>query len=114
MRAADRGVIVRVYLGAGQLEANYPPKDFKDLAVTPTVTIRNKPPRSHLMHLKCYQIDDRILRTGSANFTPRGLKKQNNDLVIALDTRAVAKFKREFETHFANGQDLQIFHSTEE
>jgi len=51
IRAADRGVNVRIYLDAGQTEARTPPIRSKDLAITPTVTIRAKFPGEHLMHL---------------------------------------------------------------
>jgi hypothetical protein len=36
------------------------------------------------MHLKSYQIDGKLLRTGAANFSASGLKRQDNDLVVAL------------------------------
>jgi phosphatidylserine/phosphatidylglycerophosphate/cardiolipin synthase-like enzyme len=35
-----------------------------------------------LMHLKSYQIDGRWLRTGAANFSASGLKRQDNDLLV--------------------------------
>jgi hypothetical protein len=34
------------------------------------------------MHLKSYQIDGRLLRTGAANFSASGLKRQVNDLIV--------------------------------
>jgi phosphatidylserine/phosphatidylglycerophosphate/cardiolipin synthase-like enzyme len=34
------------------------------------------------MHLKSYQIDGRLLRTGAANFSASGLKRQDNDLIV--------------------------------
>ncbi|MGI4831275.1 MAG: phospholipase D-like domain-containing protein [Janthinobacterium lividum] len=45
-----------------------------------------------LMHLKSYAIDGRLLRTGSANWSPTGLKRQDNDVplrVVARSRRAV-------------------------
>jgi len=35
------------------------------------------------MHLKSYQIDGRLLRTGAANFSASGLKRQDNDFPTA-------------------------------
>jgi hypothetical protein len=32
------------------------------------------------MHLRSYQVDGRTLRTGAANFSASGLKRQDNDL----------------------------------
>jgi hypothetical protein len=34
------------------------------------------------MHLESYQIDGRLLRTGAANFSASGLKRQDNDLIV--------------------------------
>jgi hypothetical protein len=42
--------------------------DFRDLAETPTVEIRTKRDRGAPMHLKSYEIDGRLLRTGAATF----------------------------------------------
>ncbi len=47
-----------------------------------------------LMHLKSYQIDGRLLRTGAANFSASGLKHQDNDLIIIENVEAAAAFKR--------------------
>jgi phosphatidylserine/phosphatidylglycerophosphate/cardiolipin synthase-like enzyme len=66
-RAADRGVEVRIYL------------DGK-LAQTRGVEIRLKRENSALMHLKSYEVDGQLLRTGAANFSASGLKRQENDL----------------------------------
>jgi hypothetical protein len=34
------------------------------------------------MHLKSDQIDGRLLRTGAADFSASGLKRQDNDLIV--------------------------------
>ncbi|MGI4831357.1 MAG: phospholipase D-like domain-containing protein [Janthinobacterium lividum] len=34
-----------------------------------------------LMHLKSYAVDGRLLRSGSANWSPTGLKRQDNDVL---------------------------------
>jgi phosphatidylserine/phosphatidylglycerophosphate/cardiolipin synthase-like enzyme len=41
------------------------------------------------MHLKNYQIDGQWLRTGAANFSASGLKRQDNDLLV-IDSQAAA------------------------
>jgi phosphatidylserine/phosphatidylglycerophosphate/cardiolipin synthase-like enzyme len=65
-RAADRGVKVRIYLDGTQLAEREPAKVFNDLAETPGVEIRIKHKARDPMHLKSYQIDGRLLRTGAA------------------------------------------------
>jgi phosphatidylserine/phosphatidylglycerophosphate/cardiolipin synthase-like enzyme len=57
------------------------------------------------MHLKSYQIDGRVLRTGAAN---SGLKRQDNDLVVIESTEAAAAFKRNFEGRFAPREALSF------
>jgi phosphatidylserine/phosphatidylglycerophosphate/cardiolipin synthase-like enzyme len=78
-RAADRGVKVRIYLDGTQLAEHSQTAAFQDLIEAPGVEVRVK--RRYVpMHLKSYEIDGRILRTGAANFSASGLKRQDNDL----------------------------------
>ena len=58
------------------------------------------------MHLKSYRIDGRLLRTGAANFSASGLKRQDNDLIVIESAEAGAAFKRNFEARFANGEAM--------
>jgi phosphatidylserine/phosphatidylglycerophosphate/cardiolipin synthase-like enzyme len=71
-----------IYLDGAQLAEREPAKVFQDLAETPTVEIRTKRDHGAPMHLKSYQIDGRLLRTGAANFSASGLKRQDNDLIV--------------------------------
>ena len=58
------------------------------------------------MHLKTYQIDGKFLRTGAANFSASGLKRQDNDLIVIEGAEAAASFKRNFDAQFASGEPL--------
>jgi phosphatidylserine/phosphatidylglycerophosphate/cardiolipin synthase-like enzyme len=58
------------------------------------------------MHLKSYQIDGRLLRTGAANFSASGLKRQDNDLIVIESAEAAASFKHNFDARFAAGEAL--------
>jgi phosphatidylserine/phosphatidylglycerophosphate/cardiolipin synthase-like enzyme len=58
------------------------------------------------MHLKSYQIDGRLLRTGAANFSASGLKHQDNDLIVLESAEAAARFKRNIDARFASGEAL--------
>ena len=64
-RAADRGVHIRIYLDGAQFAEREPAKVFRDLAETPGVEIRIK-----------HKARDPMLRTGAANFSASGLKRQ--------------------------------------
>ena len=70
------------------------------------VEIRIKHENSALMHMKSYEIDGLLLRTGAANFSASGLKRQDNDLIVIKDVQAAIKFKHAFEARFASGITL--------
>jgi phosphatidylserine/phosphatidylglycerophosphate/cardiolipin synthase-like enzyme len=76
------------------------------LAETPTVEIRTKRDRGAPTHLKSYQVDGKLLRTGAANFSASGLKRQDNDLIVIDSAGAAAAFKRAFDARFASGEGL--------
>ncbi len=106
--AADRGVKVRIYLDGAQLAEREPAKVFNDLAETPGVEVKTKRERGAPMHLKSYQIDGRLLRTGAANFSASGLKRQDNDLVVIESAEAAKAFTRAFEAIYSSGEVLSI------
>jgi phosphatidylserine/phosphatidylglycerophosphate/cardiolipin synthase-like enzyme len=107
-RAADRGVKVRIYLDGTQFAEREPARVFQDLAETPGVEIRTKRDHGAPMHLKNYEIDGRLLRTGAANFSASGLKRQDNDLVVIERAEAAAAFKHNFDARFASGEALHL------
>ena len=108
LRASGRGVKIRIYLDGGRIGEREPTPLFRELLATPEIDVRFKRARSPLMHLKSYQIDGRWLRTGAANFSASGLKRQDNDLLI-IDSKAAAEaFKRRFEAIFAQGEILPL------
>jgi len=79
---------VRIYIDGTQFAEREPAKVFQDLAETPGVEIRTKRDHGAPMHLKSYEIDGRLLRTGAANFSASGLKRQDNDLIVIESTDA--------------------------
>jgi phosphatidylserine/phosphatidylglycerophosphate/cardiolipin synthase-like enzyme len=105
-RAAYRGVKVRVYLDNTQFAQREPGGPFQKLSEAPGVEIRIKRSHGAPMHLKSYQIDRRLLRTGAANFSASGLKRQDNDLIVIDSANAAAQFKRTFQARFATGEGL--------
>ncbi len=100
-RAADRGVRVRIYMDSGRIGERDPTPPFEDLMADPGVEIRYKRAGAPLMHLKSYQVDGRLVRSGAANFSASGLKRQDNDLIIIESRTAAAAFERRFEAIYA-------------
>lgn len=72
--ARARGVAIRIALDPSVRQAYDKLADMAEV-----VRIKKRGP---LMHLKAYAVDGVLLRTGSANLSPSGLKQQDNDLVI--------------------------------
>ena len=89
-----------------QFAEREPAKVFLDLAETPGVEIRIKHKARDPMYLKSYQIDGTLLRTGAANFSASGLKRQDNDLIVIESAAAAAAFKHEFDAQYASGEAL--------
>ena len=48
------------------------------------------------MHLKNYCIDRRMVRTGSANWLPSGLKRQDNDVRYEVSPATAELFELNF------------------
>ena len=83
--AQARGVKVRIILD---------PRQHSDLARLIGEEVRRKRP-GPIQHLKAYEIDHQLLRTGSENFS-HSAPTQDNDLIIIKDAEAVAKFEAHF------------------
>ncbi|MFI5011730.1 MAG: phospholipase D-like domain-containing protein [Hyphomicrobiales bacterium] len=96
--AALRGVRIRLYLD-GEQEARGPGFAGRagGLRGAQRIEVRLKPPGSEIMHLKSYCVDGKVLRTGSANFTVSGLRREDDDLVVIRDQAAIAAFEESFE-----------------
>lgn len=95
---ARKGVRVRVYRDREQFqqEAQWENVTTTSILLAAGIEVRVKGGRD-LMHLKSYAIDGRMLRTGSANWSPTGLKRQDNDVRYESSSEAVERFERKFE-----------------
>ena len=60
------------------------------------------------MHLKAYCIDHRVLRDGSANWSPGGEKSQDNNARFTTDPQQIAAFERTFEAMWNRTNNLII------
>ena len=58
------------------------------------------------MRLKGYLIDGKLLRTGAANFSASGLKRQDNDLIVIESAQTAGAFKRVFDARFASVEEI--------
>jgi hypothetical protein len=97
--ARARGTAIRIVLDPSVRQAYDKLDDMADV-----VRIKKRGP---LMHLKAYAIDGVLLRTGSANLSPSGLKQQDNDLIILRDPEAAAKFEARFDKIYGAAEPMR-------
>lgn len=125
MEAAGRGVQVRIYMDQVQTQGELAREDRKSsteddeadttssllvlraLQKTSNVQIEVKHSKT-LMHLKSYAVDGATLRSGSANFSPTGEKRQDNDLILTHDGASVDRFERNFAVLWARRDNVGL------
>ncbi|MBM3561742.1 MAG: phosphatidylserine synthase [Alphaproteobacteria bacterium] len=105
-RAAMRGVKVRIYLDGDDMSRGAPA--IEEIADAPNIEIRRKGRSRDLMHLKSYQVDGRILRSGSANFSISGEIYQDNDLIVIESPQAAARFREAFERLWSRSDNQRV------
>lgn len=113
VRAAARGVVIRLYLDRSELcaEAHHDDTGIKlpihPLLISPMVTAKVK----HsiiLMHLKSYAVDSAVVRSGSANFSTLGETQQDNEASWEDDPDFIAQFRSKFEQMWTRPDNLTI------
>ena len=103
VRLARRGVQIRLYRDRDQYEEEQRNARQRNRGTTTEtlhgergIQIRVKGGHE-LMHLKAYVIDGSLLREGSANWSPSGLKRQDNNAHFTSDPAQVGAFRQTFE-----------------
>ena len=111
--AAERGVLIRLYLDKSQFAEHGPTRGglVEALLAHPNVVARVKG-EGVLMHLKAYAVDGAVLRTGSGNFSRSGLAAQDNDAIFITDPAVVDAFESNFERIWARAQNLGALDAT--
>lgn len=108
-RLAERGVVIRIYRDREQFEGEQrhagehrSQSTSEMLRGMRNVSIRVKPSgRRDLMHLKAYLVDGALLRDGSANWSPAGLKEQDNNVRYTTDPAEIRAFQQAFAEMWA-------------
>lgn len=105
--AAERDVVIRLYLDRSQYDQHGPQAGapLEALLAHPNVSARIEE-EAALMHLKAYAVDGKLLRTGSGNFSRSGLARQDNDLILTTDPITVDAFEANFERIWARAHNL--------
>jgi phosphatidylserine/phosphatidylglycerophosphate/cardiolipin synthase-like enzyme len=105
--AAERGVLIRLYLDRSQFAEHRPTRGglVEALLAHPHVVARVKG-EGVLMHMKAYAVDGALLRTGSGNFSRSGIANQDNDAIFITDPAVVDAFESNFERIWARAQNV--------
>lgn len=113
-RLSGRGVKIRIYRDQEQYEQEQrnAAKHSNDsttsmLTGDPNVQIRVKGHRE-LMHLKAFLVDGTMLRDGSANWSPSGEKRQDNNAHFTADPVQANAFHRDFEAMWSRSDNLVV------
>ena len=114
VRLAERGVVIRIYRDREQYEQEQRRGD-KNENGSPMELFRSKGnihvkvKRSReLMHMKAYLVDGVLLRDGSANWSPSGLKRQDNNAHFTTDPEQVKRFHDTFEDMWTRSDNEEI------
>ncbi len=105
-RAAMRGVKVRIYLDGEEMGRGA--SAIEEIADAPNIEVRRKGRSRDLMHLKSYQVDGRLLRSGSANFSISGEIYQDNDLIVIESLQMAARFREAFERLWSRADNQRV------
>jgi len=90
--AYNRGVRIRVYLDNGQREAKYSKSCYLEKN---GITIRYSD-NPYIMHHKFCVVDNKVLITGSYNWTASARERNNENLLIIDDAKLVQEYLLEF------------------
>ena len=114
MKLAQRGVVVRIYRDREQYEQEQrrgennengsPMEMFRGQS---NIHVKVKGSRE-LMHLKAFLVDGVLLRDGSANWSPSGLKRQDNNAHFTGDPEQIKRFHDVFEEMWARSDNENI------
>ncbi|HZR30802.1 MAG TPA: phospholipase D-like domain-containing protein [Terriglobales bacterium] len=116
LELARRGVRIRLYRDRSQYQeeqrhaAEHAEASCSDILHQEQdiqIRVKNSSERD-LMHLKAYVVDGGMLREGSANWSPAGLKRQDNSIHFITDVAQVKAFERDFEQMWNRADNLRV------
>jgi phosphatidylserine/phosphatidylglycerophosphate/cardiolipin synthase-like enzyme len=111
---AQRGVRIRIYRDQQQYQeeqrtATKHDNDSTTSMLTGLANVQIRVKGHHeLMHLKAYVVDGAMLRDGSANWSPSGEKRQDNNAHFTADPAQVKAFQKNFEEIWGRSDNLVV------
>ena len=99
IRAKDRGVNIKIYLDRSQVNAKYSKSRYfinngiKDIRISSN---------SYIMHNKFAVIDNKIIITGSYNWTASAGERNDENLLVIDDKNIIEKYQNQFNNLWNN------------
>jgi phosphatidylserine/phosphatidylglycerophosphate/cardiolipin synthase-like enzyme len=111
--AGRRGVRIRIYRDGSEYEREQAQARRRRSAIQilrgeANIRIRVKLPGRAYMHLKVACIDGRLLRTGAANWSPSGEKREDDDADYSTDPNAIERFEHDFEALWNRSDNIVV------
>ena len=103
INAQDKGIKVRVYLDKSQIESTYSISRF---LVQKVIKVRIST-NNYIMHNKFAIIDNRILLTGSYNWTFSANHRNDENLMVIDDPEIIEIFQNQFVNLWTNKYSLE-------
>jgi len=103
INAQDKGVKVRVYLDKSQIESTYSISRF---LVQKVIKVRIST-NNYIMHNKFAIIDNRLLLTGSYNWTFSANNRNDENLMVIDDLEIIEIFQNQFVNLWTNKYSLE-------
>ncbi len=98
-RAKDRGVDIKIYLDRSQVNAKYSKsRYFVNIAIEDIRISSN----NYIMHNKFAVIDNKIVITGSYNWTASAGERNDENLLVIDDKNIVKKYQNQFNNLWNN------------
>ena len=103
IKAQERGVKVRVYLDQDQVDYKYSQSRFLvQKGIKTRISTNN-----YIMHNKFAIIDNRILLTGSYNWTFSANNRNDENLMVIDDPEIIARYQNQFVNLWTNKYSLE-------
>ncbi len=104
VKAKERGVTIRIFLDQNQENASYSKSRY---LIKRSIEVRFYIGKV-LMHNKFAIIDNKVLITGSFNWTPTADKENQENLLILTDKDLIKKYSERFELLWKNGRKGEL------
>ena len=107
IRAKDRGVNIKIYLDRSQVNAKYSKSRYLiNNGIEEGIRISSN---NYIMHNKFAVIDNKIVITGSYNWTASAGERNDENLLIIDDKNIIEKYQNQFNNLWNNKYSLERY-----